>query len=105
MADRRLLHLKRLDEFLAWCQAQGHEVRPGRGDWQLAQIRLAGESAWQVIFSRARMPEHPTVPDPLVKHVRQFIDATRAPQAPHAPKPPKRVPRVFQVAGEDPPWD
>ena len=78
MAERALLHLSRLQEFLDWCsQEKGLTVRPGRGSYQVAQILPKGSTQWQVIFSRDRMPEHCTVPDPLVPLVRNFIRSTK----------------------------
>lgn len=78
MAARNLLHRDRLQEFLKWCvEEKKLEVREGRGIHEAAQILPKGSKNWQVIFTRNRMPEHLTVPDPLIPLVLNFIRSTR----------------------------
>lgn len=78
MAAKHLLHKSRLSEFLKWCQDEkGLAVRNGQGDWQLAQIQPKGSKSWHVIYERIHMPEHVTVPDPLVPLVLNFIRSTK----------------------------
>ena len=74
--DRALLHKDKLESFKSWLDFKGREHRPGRGEWQLLQIKNG--SGWQVLFSRANMPEHVTVPEPLIPLVRAFIREGRA---------------------------
>lgn len=44
---------------------------------RLAQKRDEGASGWQVVFLRARMPEHFSVNEKLMPLVRQFISDSR----------------------------
>ena len=74
--DRALLHKDKLESFKQWLDCKGREHRPGRGEWQLLQVKHG--SGWQAIFSRLDMPEHTTVPAPLVPLVRAFIRESRA---------------------------
>lgn len=75
---RDLLHVSRLAEFLKWCQeVKQLQTREGRGDYQLAQIQPRGSKDWHVLYSRIHMPEHVTVPDPLVPLVCNFIRSTK----------------------------
>lgn len=78
MAARSLLHKSRVNEFLLWCrEVKGLETREGRGDYEIAQILPKGSTRWQVLFSRSTMPEHVTVPDPLIPLVLNFIRSTK----------------------------
>lgn len=76
---RNLLHRNRVHEFLEFCRQQGLQVRPGRGDWQIAQIQPIGSTAWHVLYERRVMPEHVTVPKPLIALVKNFISQSRRP--------------------------
>ena len=85
MARRDLLHVSRVSEFREWCtQVKGLEVRDGRGAYEICQILPKGSKRWQVIFSRDRMPEHVTVPEPLVPLVLNFIKSARYPGSGHS---------------------
>lgn len=77
MARRDLLHKSRLQEFLDWCVSEKKlMVGSGMGDYQLALIRTQG-GTWHVIYSRLKMPEHVTVPEPLVPLVLNFLRSTK----------------------------
>ena len=71
MADRSLLHKNKLQEFRDWCSSCRIECRDGRGEYQALQVSLEGK--WHVLYERAYMPEHLTVPAPLIKLVRRFL--------------------------------
>jgi hypothetical protein len=74
MSARSLLHKSRVDEFLNWCRdVKGHQVRPGRGPYQIAQIKPKWSKQWHVLYSRNYMPEHVTVVVDLVPLVTNFI--------------------------------
>jgi hypothetical protein len=73
MAIRCLLHKDKLPEFQSWLDSQEIENRPGRGDWQLLQVRAKDGKGWDVLYERLEMKEHVTVPDPMVQLVRRFI--------------------------------
>jgi hypothetical protein len=72
MANRCVLHKNKLDEFRAWCAENSIEVRDGKGEYQLMQVRV--DNQWLVIYSRLYMPEHVTVPNGLTRLVRQFVN-------------------------------
>ena len=80
--SRCLLHKTKLDAFQQWLSTQGIEVRPGRGDFEVLQVKLgqchrAGPSPWHCVFDRIEAPEHYTVAWPLEQLVRRFIKETR----------------------------
>jgi hypothetical protein len=81
MAARNLLHKRRLQEFLDWCKAEkGLNTAPGSGDFQLARIQAKatnGKGQWHVIYERLDMPEHVTVPEPLIPLVLNFLRSTK----------------------------
>lgn len=71
MANRSLLHKSKMEDFKAWLTVNSINHRPGRGDWQILQVQTL--DGWQVIYERAHMPEHVTVPEPLTNIVLRFI--------------------------------
>lgn len=82
MAARNLLHKDKLEAFKAWLDFTEREYRPGRGDWQVLQVKL--RSGWVPVFERAEMPEHLTVPEKLIGLVRLFLQDTRRIEVPTA---------------------
>lgn len=75
MASRCLLHKTRLNEFREWCGLNGIECRDGRGDYQVLQVHIGHK--WHAIYDRVYMPEHLTVPVPLLSMVRRFIHTSK----------------------------
>lgn len=75
MADRALLHKSKLAAFRAWCERQRIDVREGRGDWQVLQVKIGAD--WLAVFARGYMPEHYTTENRLIPTVRRFIRETR----------------------------
>lgn len=71
MASRSLLHKNKLSEFKSWCEANGFECRDGRGDYQVLQVKV--DAKWHVVYARNYMPEHLTVPRPLINMVNKFM--------------------------------
>lgn len=77
MTNKRcLLHKTKLEAFKAWLDEQSIPHRPGKGPWQELQV-LTEKYGWQVVFSRAEMPEHLSMNEKLTPLVRQFIEETR----------------------------
>lgn len=71
--SRNLLHKTHLEDFKAWLAYRGTEYRPGRGDWQVLQVKCGQE--WQCVYHRIYMPEHLTVAgNKIEKLVRRFYD-------------------------------
>ncbi len=76
--SRNLLHKSKLEPLKGWLTTHGIEHRPGRGDYQVLQIRTnARTQHWQCVFDRAVAQEHYTVAAPLEPLVRRFIKASK----------------------------
>lgn len=74
--SRCLLHKTKLDAFKQWMDANGIEHRPGRGDFQVEQIKTKS-GQWQCIFDRLDAKEHYTVAAPIEHLVRRFLAAQK----------------------------
>lgn len=74
--SRNLLHKTKLDAFKAWLDSKGIEHRPGRGEYQMLQVKMKN-GQWQCVFDRHSAPEHYTVAHPLEQHVHRFIRDSR----------------------------
>jgi hypothetical protein len=74
--SRCLLHKTKLEPFKTWMTEAGIEHRPGRGDFQILQIKTKN-GQWQCVFDRIEAPEHYTVAWPLEPIVRRFIRANK----------------------------
>lgn len=74
--SRNLLHVSKLDEFQAWLTKVGVEHRPGRGEYEVLQVKTK-KGTWQCVFRRHEMTEHFTVAYPLEPIVRRFINDNR----------------------------
>lgn len=74
--SRNLLAKTKLDAFKAWMDSKGIEHRPGRGTFEVEQIKMKN-GTWQCIFDRLKAPEHYTVPYPLEPMVIRFISESR----------------------------
>lgn len=73
---RCTLHLTHLEPFKEWLNSQGIAHRPGKGAWQVLQVQTFSHG-WQVVFSRADMPEHYTVNEKLMPTVRRFLESRK----------------------------
>jgi hypothetical protein len=71
--SRNLLHKSKLDAFKSWLVLNGFEHRPGRGDYDVLQVKSPITGDWQCVFDRHNAPEHYTVAEPLELVVRRFI--------------------------------
>lgn len=74
--SRCLLHKSKLDEFKAWLDAKQIEHRPGRGDYQVLQVKTKN-GQWQCVFDRLDAPEHYTVAWPLEGYVWKYIKSRK----------------------------
>jgi len=98
---RNLLHKDKLEGFKSWLTAKGREHRPGRGSWQVLQVKHG--SGWQALFERAEMPEHLSVPGPLIPLVQAYIREGREAAVVGAAK---SMAALLQPATQDnPPWE
>ena len=68
--SRSLLHVSKLDEFKAWLDAQGIDHRPGRGAYEVLQVRQ--RRGWRTVCSRHHMTEHYSTDRRLDSLIRQF---------------------------------
>jgi len=75
--SKNLLHKTKLEQFKAWLDANHIEHRPGRGDFQVLQVKTKN-GHWQCVFDRVYMPEHFTVAWPLESIVHRFIKDSKA---------------------------
>ena len=72
MADRRVLHKDKLEEFKSYLQSIGVAYRAGRGEYQALQV-LTNNKGWQCIYNKLDMPEHLTIQDTLKPLVKRFL--------------------------------
>jgi len=78
--SRNLLHKTKLEAFKTFLSKSGIEHRPGRGSFQMLQVKLKS-GQWQCVFDRIDAPEHYTVAHPLEGLVHKFIkQATKGPK-------------------------
>jgi len=108
--SRNLLHKDKLEELKQWLDTQGIEYRPGRGDWQLMQVRQPGRTQWDVIYERLHMPEHVTVTHPLEGLIHRFIKESKSGSKPRdtvRKEIQKQVESGSRHSGGEPslPWD
>jgi hypothetical protein len=78
MTSRALLHKSKIPDFCRWLTSRGiaHRAAPPSAQWQIMQVRVG--NGWQAIYSRAHMPEHVSVPNPLVKIVTEFVNEPKS---------------------------
>ena len=74
--SRCLLHLNKFDEFVKWLDQSKIVHRPGKGEWQIIQIKKG--SNWLCVYARAEMLEHFSVDKRLEVTIRSFIKSTNA---------------------------
>jgi hypothetical protein len=72
--NRGLLHKSKLEDFKQWLDSAGYEHRPGRGDYQVLQVKTNyPHGNWQCLFDRDNAMEHYTTPWPLESIVKSFL--------------------------------
>lgn len=73
---RCTLHIKHLEPFKKWLEAQDIPFRDGRGAYQVLQVWVPhkGKYNWSCVYSRDEMPEHYTAQEHLLPTVRRFIN-------------------------------
>lgn len=74
MANRHTLAIHKLDEFKEWLDLVGVEHRSTTADWQVLQVRLQGDPRWHAIYQKMAAKEHLSVPEPLARLVRAFVN-------------------------------
>jgi hypothetical protein len=74
--SRNLLHIKKLDAFKSFLDAEQIVHRPGRGVWEVMQVALAN-GQWACVYERIDMPEHFTTDKRIDKLVSRFIKTSR----------------------------
>lgn len=67
-----LLHINQLESFKEWLQENKIPYRPGKGEWQVLQVKTP-KYGWQVIYSRKEMREHYSLNSRLVGTVEKFL--------------------------------
>ena len=70
--SRNTLHLSHLEKFKQWLVDEFIPFRPGKGNYQVIQIRL-DDGQWACVYTRHDMPEHYTVDRRLEPLVHRFI--------------------------------
>lgn len=70
--SRNTLHLSHLEAFKQFLIDEFIAFRPGRGDFQVLQIKMP-DNQWACLYSRLDMPEHYTVDKRLDGLVGKFI--------------------------------
>lgn len=71
---RGTLAKTRLGEFRAWLTANGYETRPGKGDYEVLQVKVGGK--WERIWDK-RTTKHLSVMENFMPIVLRFIRETR----------------------------
>lgn len=82
MADRATLAIHKLEEFKEWLDCTDVQYRDTTAPWQVLQVRLPYDPRWHAIYKKLHAKEHLSVPEPLVRLVREFIER---PLAMHKP--------------------
>jgi hypothetical protein len=75
MANRCLLHQKKLSTFRKWLVAEGWELHPVKGDFEV--LRAKKGKQWVVVYFRIGTDVHYTVMDKDVALVRRFLKSIK----------------------------
>lgn len=70
---RNTLHKSKLEAFKQWLVEHNIDTRPGKGDWQVLQVKTLN-AGWQCVFERIDMKEHFSVNNKLLPLVKRFIN-------------------------------
>lgn len=76
---RNLLHKSKLEDFKLWLDANHIPHRPGKGVWEVLQVKLT-PNLWGFVFCRLHMSEHYTTSQTLERTVLKFIKEHHANQ-------------------------
>ena len=63
MADRRRLHISKLEDFKEWLVKDGWEIEEPKGVWEVLRARKAGRQNPLIIYTKADAKEHLSVMD------------------------------------------
>jgi len=77
--SRQLLHTKKLDEFITWCNLHGIHAYKVDQDYQVARVRIQDKPTkiYACIYTRHNVTEHLTVDRRLESIVRRYIRWTK----------------------------
>ena len=70
MQHIKLLKISQLEDLMAWCEKNRIKFRPGRGKYEILQVRLAPH--WHAIYKRTKNHGYLTVPKQLIDMVIDF---------------------------------
>lgn len=98
MKDRNRLHLSKLDEFAAFCEADGWRREATKGHFEVLRMRNPEWSGPLLVHARANATEHLTVH----LHSRRMLDRFLGARA--APTPPP-TPPASPAANQPAPWE
>lgn len=71
MANRCLLHKKKLKALKWWLTKEGWELHPCKGESEVLRAKKDGK--WFIVFSKSNADTHLTIRDEDVKLVRRFL--------------------------------
>lgn len=78
MAARNILHKNKLQDFIQWLDKNNIEHRPGKGTWEVLQVRSKCKTKWNAIYARGdtnpeMMADHLSVTKHLIPLVTRFL--------------------------------
>lgn len=104
MADRATLAIHKLDEFKEWLDCTDVQYRDTNAPYQVLQVRLPDDPRWHAIYRKLHAKEHLSVPEPLVRLVREFIERPLAMRKPIQAQAAEQL--VTAISSNDtPPWE
>lgn len=71
MANRCLLHKKKLDKFREWLVKDGWEIHPCKDCFEVLRAKKDGK--WLIVFGKIDAKQHYSIRDEDVKLVRRFL--------------------------------
>lgn len=75
MAERCLLHQKKLELFKRWLAIKGYEIQPTKGNFEVLRAKRKTDTV--IIFKKIDAKEHLSVQQKDYRLVRQFIRETK----------------------------
>lgn len=63
MADRRRLHISKLDDFKKWLTTDGWNIEEPKGTYEVLRARKAGRKNPLIVFQKTDAREHLSVMD------------------------------------------
>ena len=59
MADRRTLHINKLEDFISWLIEDGWEIEEVRGDYEVLRARKSGRKHPLIVYTKLESKEKP----------------------------------------------